>query len=146
MSVRVSVILGRKGADVVTIAGGALVIDAVRVLREHNIGALVVSEAGDSVEGIISERDIVRRLADEGSAVLDAAVADVMTADVRTCDPDETADDVMQTMTTHRLRHLPVLEGGRLVGVVSIGDVVKSRIDDLTTQAESMQDYISGSV
>ncbi len=146
MSVRVSVILGRKGGDVVTIPGDAAVIDAVAALGEHNIGALVVSETGDTVDGIISERDIVRRLAQDGATVLQAAVADVMTADVRTCGADETADQVMQTMTTHRLRHLPVLEDGRLVGVVSIGDVVKSRIDDLTTQAESMQDYISGSV
>lgn len=146
MSVRVSVILGRKGADVVTISGDATLSDALRVLAEHGIGALVVSEAGDTVDGIISERDVVRRLATDGADALTSPVTEAMTADVYTCTGDASADEVMQTMTTYRLRHLPVVERGRLTGLVSIGDVVKSRIDDLTTQAESMQEYISGNV
>lgn len=144
MSVRVSVILGRKGSDVVTIGRDATLIDALRVLAEHGIGALVVSADGERVDGIISERDVVRRLAIDGGDALTATVAEAMTADVHTCTGQATADDVMQTMTTYRMRHLPVVEDGRLIGLVSIGDVVKSRIDELTTQAESMQDYISG--
>jgi CBS domain-containing protein len=144
MSVRVSVILDRKGADVATIPPDATVIDALRALADHDVGALVVSAAGDAVDGIISERDIVRRLADDGAAALEAPVKAVMTADVRTCGPDETADAVMETMTTHRGRHLPVVVDGRLVGIVSIGDVVKAHIDELTFEKESMESYISG--
>jgi CBS domain-containing protein len=109
------------------------------------VGALVVSATGDTVDGIISERDIVRRLARDGEATLLSKVGDIMTADVRTCALDATSDAVMETMTTHRGRHLPVVEGGRLVGIVSIGDVVKAQIDELTLQKQSMQEYISGS-
>jgi CBS domain-containing protein len=146
MSVSVSVILDRKGADVVTIGRDTTVTDALKTLAEHNIGALVVSDRTGEISGIISERDVVRRLAGLGSATLELTVAEVMTADVRTCTLDATADEVMQVMTTQRARHLPVLDDdGRLVGIVSIGDVVKSRIDDLETQARSMQDYITGS-
>jgi CBS domain-containing protein len=146
MSVSVSVILDRKGADVVTIGRDTTVPDALKTLAEHNIGALIVSDHTGEISGIISERDIVRRLAGLGSATLDLTVAEVMTADVRTCTLDATADEVMQVMTTQRARHLPVLDDdGRLAGIVSIGDVVKSRIDDLETQARSMQDYITGS-
>jgi CBS domain-containing protein len=142
----VSVILGRKGADVVTIGRDTSVTDALKVLADHNIGALVVSDRAGEISGIISERDIVRRLAGLGSATLDLTVAEVMTTNVRTCTLDATADEVMQVMTTQRARHLPVLDDeGRLAGIVSIGDVVKSRIDDLETQARSMQDYITGS-
>jgi CBS domain-containing protein len=145
MSVRVSVILDRKGAGVATIPPDATVIDALRALADHDVGALVVSAAGDTVDGIISERDIVRRLAEDGQAALTAPVKDVMTADVRTCGPDETSDAVMEVMTTHRGRHLPVVVDGRLAGIVSIGDVVKAQIDELTFEKESMQSYISGS-
>lgn len=144
MSVKVAVILARKGSDVLTITSAAPLRDAVTVLAEHNIGALVVCDEPRRIAGIVSERDIVRHLA--GSrATLDAPVSDVMTADVLTCTPETSADEVMQTMTTLRARHLPVVDAdGDLVGVVSIGDVVKSRIDDLETQTESMQAYISG--
>lgn len=146
MSVKVSVILSRKGADVITIARDTSVAEAVKLLTEHNVGALVVSDDGEAIAGIISERDIVSHLARAGGATLDATVEHVMTADVTTCQPDATADDVMQTMTTGRMRHLPVVDGdGQLVGIVSIGDVVKSRIDDLEIRAQSMQEYISGS-
>ena len=145
MSVRVSVILARKGADVATVESSATVGEALRLLAEHDIGALVVSGDGNRIDGIISERDIVRRLADAGADIIDVPVMQVMTAEVLTCTPDETADEVMQTMTERRARHLPVIDDGRLVGIVSIGDVVKSRIDDLTTRARSMEDYISGS-
>jgi CBS domain-containing protein len=145
MSVRVSVILDRKGAEVATIQQDATVIAALRALADRNVGALVVSATGDTVDGIISERDIVRRLALDGEATLHMTVGQVMTADVRTCRPDATSDVVMETMTTHRGRHLPVVDDDRLVGIVSIGDVVKAQIDELTLQKDSMQEYISGS-
>jgi CBS domain-containing protein len=146
MSVLVSVILGRKGTDVLTIRRDATVADALRVLAEHNVGALVVTDRPGLVDGIVSERDIVRRLARAGSQALGLPVSAVMTANVLTCTADATADDVMQTMTRHRTRHLPVVDDqGRLTGIVSIGDVVKSRIDDLETQTQAMQEYITAS-
>jgi CBS domain-containing protein len=142
----VRVILSRKGADVVTIQRQTTVTEALQVLADHNIGALVVcNDERTDVAGILSERDIVRRLSRSGTETMQLTVEDVMTADVLTCDPEATADEVMQVMTTHRARHLPVMEDGRLAGIVSIGDVVKSRIDDLETQTQSMQEYISGS-
>lgn len=144
MSVLVSVILGRKGTDVVTIGRDAAVADALRVLADHNVGALVVADRPGAVDGIVSERDIVRRLARSGAETLGLPVSAVMTTDVLTCTADANADDVMQTMTTHRTRHLPVVDDReRLIGIVSIGDVVKSRIDELETQAQAMQDYIT---
>lgn len=146
MSVRVSAILSRKGNDVVTITGDTIVSEALRVLSEHNVGALVVCDSAEAIVGIVSERDIVRWLARSGAEALQMPVEEVMTAEVLTCTPDATADEVMQTMTVRRARHLPVVDDhGRLVGIVSIGDVVKSRIDDLQTQTQSMEAYISGS-
>ncbi len=145
MAVTVNVILEHKGEEVVTIGTGASITEAARVLAEHNIGALVVSEDGETVAGILSERDIVRRLVDAGADCLHLAVGDVMTPNVAACTRDDNVDDLMATMTEHRIRHLPVLEDGRLVGIVSIGDVVKSRIDDLEIQAEHLKDYVTGS-
>lgn len=144
MSVRVSVILGRKGSDVVTIEPQATVAQAVSLLAEHNLGALVVAAEGSALDGIVSERDVVRELAASGAEVLTWTVERVMTTDVLTCEPESSTDTVMQVMTEHRARHLPVVEDGRLVGIVSIGDVVKSRIDELEMQAQSMEDYIGG--
>lgn len=145
MSVTVSAILSRKGADVLTVAPVAPVAEVVQILTEHNVGALVVMGATGDIVGIVSERDIVQQLARKGAATLDAAVDEIMTTDVVRCTPDDTADEVMQTMTQRRLRHLPVVDGtDQIVGIVSIGDVVKSRIDDLQTRAQSMEEYISG--
>lgn len=146
MSVRVSVILSHKGSDVATIPQDATVVDALRTLAELNVGALVVSDDRETVDGIVSERDIVRRLAGDGAAALELCIRDIMTADVLTCTREATDDEVMQTMSDLHARHLPVVDGdGRLTGIVSIGDVVKSRIDELTTHAQSMESYISGS-
>jgi CBS domain-containing protein len=146
MSVTVSAILARKGSDVITITRDIPVAEVVRVLTEHNVGALVVTDPTGEIVGIVSERDIVHQLARVGVATLDLTVDQVMTADVLRCTPHDSADDVMQTMTQRRMRHLPVVDdAGRMIGIVSIGDVVKSRIDDLQTQAQSMEDYISGS-
>jgi CBS domain-containing protein len=145
MTVRVGVILARKGSDVATIRPGATLAEAARTLAEHNIGALVVSDDGRTVEGVLSERDIVRLLARAEGDRMTVTVAEVMTTDVTTCGRDTTADELMVTMTGRRIRHVPVVEDGHLAGIVSIGDVVKSRIDELETQAEALQDYVTGS-
>jgi CBS domain-containing protein len=144
MSVPVSVILANKGHDVATVAPQSTLHDVVQGLREHGIGALVVTDADGAVAGMISERDIVRALAREGAAALERPVAEVMVQPVTTCLPSTTATELETTMTEGRMRHLPVVEDGRLVGIVSIGDVVKSRIDELATQAESLERYVTG--
>lgn len=137
-------ILDNKGHEVATIAPEATVRDAVGVLAQHNVGALVVSPDGEQVVGIISERDVVRRLGAAGVQALDEPVQGLMMAEVRTCSPAETADQLMETMTAGRFRHVPVVEDGRLVGIVSIGDVVKVRIDELATEREQLAGYIAG--
>lgn len=146
-------ILHRKGSDVATIGAGVPVSEALVRLRERNIGALVVTaEPGDAggdsgpIAGILSERDVVRALADsapESAAVLERPVGDLMSTDLSTCEPRATVDELMRLMTDRRIRHVPVLDGDRLVGIVSIGDVVKTRIDELQTEAETLHEYIS---
>jgi CBS domain-containing protein len=135
------VVQGKASQDVVTIAPRATVRELVGLLAEHNVGALVVSEDGVTVLGIVSERDVVRRLhADE--SVLDAAVADIMTREVRTCSPGDGLTDLMQTMTEHRIRHVPVVDGDRLSGIISIGDVVKTRIGELEFERDQLDSYL----
>ena len=124
-------IIKAKGADVETIQGDASVADAVDRLRDEKIGALVVSSDGKAVDGILSERDVITGLADHRDALLSMKVSDLMTTSVRTCSPEDGVRKVMLEMTELRARHFPVLDGGRLVGIVSIGDVVKSRISQL---------------
>src|SRR5690606_10005837 len=109
----------------------------------HNVGALVVSEGGADIAGIISERDIVRALAADGAAVLDRPLHELMTADVATCSPRATVDELMRLMTERRIRHVPVTDTGDLVGIVSIGDVVKSRIDELQVEADTLHQYLA---
>lgn len=145
MTVRVGVILDRKGNEVFTVRPETTVAQAAESLREHNVGALVVTTDGDDVVGILSERDIVRQLAEEGGECLRRDVRDVMSTEVTTCQRDQTADDLMAIMTESRIRHVPVIEDGRMIGIVSIGDVVKSRMDELETKAEALEDYVSGS-
>ncbi|MBB4915722.1 CBS domain-containing protein [Streptosporangium saharense] len=135
-------ILQAKGSAVTTVSPGATVKDLLGLLAEHNIGAAVVSEDGFSIAGIVSERDVVRQLHERGPGVLQAPVSSIMTTEVRTCAPDANADDLRQTMTTHRIRHVPVVTGGRLVGLVSIGDVVKSSIESLETERAHLVDYL----
>jgi CBS domain-containing protein len=137
-------ILRRKGSDVVTVTAQDPVTAAVAVLGEHNVGALVVAGDDGAIVGILSERDVVRALARDGAAVLDRAVGDLMTTEVTTCGLLTTANDVMSTMTERRIRHIPVVADDRLVGIVSIGDVVKTRIDELETERETLHDYLSG--
>jgi CBS domain-containing protein len=139
-------ILHHKGPDVATVAPDAPVADAVALLREHNVGALVVTEPDSGrVTGILSERDVVRALAAETTAgdVVQAPVSDLMTTDLATCTTGQTVDELARVMTDRRIRHLPVLDGDRLVGIVSIGDIVKSRIDELETETETLHEYLS---
>ncbi|MFI6450515.1 CBS domain-containing protein [Streptosporangium amethystogenes] len=138
----IGTILQGKGTEVATVRPGATVTELLAILAEKNIGAVVVSEDGSSIEGIVSERDVVRRLYDRGARVLEDTVASIMTTEVRTCPPDTKVDDLRQTMTTHRIRHVPVVDAGRLAGIVSIGDVVKSSIEALETEKAYLVDYL----
>jgi CBS domain-containing protein len=141
---QVNDILNRKGTMVATVAPERPVSEVLEVLREHDIGALVVSDDGTSIQGIVSERDIVRRLATAPAGLGDLTVAEVMTSPVRTCSPEDTLDQLMAEMTEHRIRHLPCASDGQLCGIISIGDVVKSRIVELEEETRHLQTYISG--
>ena len=145
MSVPVSVILDRKGSEVVTTTRDATLLDVTHALQEHNVGALVVSSEGRQVEGVISERDVVRTLARLGPEALDCVVSDAMTSDVATCSVDTTVDELMAVMTQRRIRHIPVVADGTLAGIVSIGDVVKARHEELELQAQTLEEYVTGS-
>jgi CBS domain-containing protein len=138
---RISDVLRGKGADVVTITPETSVRQLLIVLAEHNIGAVVVSTDGTTIHGIASERDVVRHLT-AGTEVLDRPVSAIMTRDVHTCEPTDTVDELMRLMTQQRVRHIPVEVGGRLRGLVSIGDVVKTRIGELEFEREQLADYI----
>jgi CBS domain-containing protein len=138
----VAAILAEKGRDVVTLEPDTSVAAAVATLAEHRIGAVVVTE-GRQIRGIVSERDVVRAVARHGAAVLDREVRAIMTSEVVTCREDDTIHEVMSEMTRGRFRHLPVTDGGRLTGIVSIGDVVKRRIGDVEREAEEMRAYIA---
>ncbi|MBT2211765.1 MULTISPECIES: CBS domain-containing protein [Actinomadura] len=139
---RIRDILRRKGDTVATVRPEATVRQLLAVLAEHNIGAAVVSPDGTTITGIVSERDVVRRLHDRGAALLDHPVTEIMTSEVRSCDPGDKVEDLRRTMTEHRFRHVPVVVDGRLAGIVSIGDVVKSAIDELQSEREHLVDYI----
>jgi CBS domain-containing protein len=135
------VLKGKQGQGVITIDPGATVRELVAVLAEHNIGAVIVSGDGTAVDGIVSERDVVRKL-HGNDAILEAAVQEIMTAVVHTCEPDADVDELMAQMTQHRIRHVPVIDAGTLVGVVSIGDVVKSRINQLEFERDQLDSYV----
>ena len=138
------VLAAKATGPVVTIAPAASVRDLLAMLAERNIGAVVVSDDGERVLGIVSERDVVRRLAD-GDAVLDAGIEQIMTTDVRVCEPGDGLDDLMRLMTEHRIRHVPVVQEARLTGLVSIGDAVKSRISELEFERDQLNNYVAGS-
>ena len=135
-------ILERKGRDVATIGPDAPVRVALESLRDANVGALVVLTEAGALAGIVSERDIVRHLAGAGEALLDAPVTSIMQATVHTCVGSDNVDDLMHRMTEHRIRHLPVVDGEVVVGVISIGDVVKTHVDDLEHERAQLVDYI----
>ena len=141
---RLSEILRTKGGAVVTIAPDATVTEVLGTLSQYRVGALVVSTDGRTVTGIVSERDIVRSLAELGPTTLELAAADIMTLEVVTASPTASVDDVMATMTERRFRHVPVTEDGRLVGIVSIGDVVNAKLRALEIETEQLTNYISG--
>jgi CBS domain-containing protein len=138
----VNEILEHKGADVITVDVHTTVNELARLLTRKNIGAALVMD-GMRLAGVVSERDIVQSLAARGVDVLDWAVSELMRMPVITCGPDEPVNSVMATMTERRIRHVPVVHEGRLVGVVSIGDVVKHRLQEIESEAQSLRDYIT---
>ena len=140
----VHTILRNKGKSVVTIHPDATVERAVAVLRLRGIGALVVSDDGENVVGILSERDVVEALGRIGNELLGFSVAEVMTSPVVTCEPEDSIAELMAEMTNRRIRHFPVIEDGRLIGIVSIGDLVKSRLDEIEYEASSLRSFIAG--
>ncbi len=135
-------IISKKGADVVTVAPTATVAELLDLLARNNIGAVVVSEDGATIGGIVSERDVVRHLASTGAGVLAEPVTAIMTAEVQTCSREDNLESTAQAMTYGRFRHLPVVEDGRLVAIISIGDVVKNRIDQLTDERNHLLEYL----
>jgi CBS domain-containing protein len=136
-------ILQGKGTSVATVRPQATVTELLATLAELNIGAVVVSDDGVTIAGIVSERDIVRRLHERGADILGHPVSSIMTSDVRTCAPDANVEELRRTMTNHRIRHVPVVRNGRLAGIVSIGDVVKSAIEELETEKDALVGYIN---
>jgi CBS domain-containing protein len=141
--VQISQLLRHKGPDVATIDGSASVRAALALLAERGVGALVVSADGRRVDGIVSERDVARALHERGAGLLTDPVSSLMTAEVHTCPPGARVTDLAQTMTDHRVRHVPVVDDdGLLLGIVSIGDVVKARLDELEAERKQLVDYI----
>lgn len=136
-------VLQAKGGHVVTVSPDTTVRELIAVFAEHNIGAVVVSTDESPVAGIVSERDVVRALRDEAE-LLRAPVRQIMTAEVHTAKPADSVDDLMKLMTHRRVRHVPVLQDGSLLGIVSIGDVVKSRIGELEFERDQLESYVTG--
>ena len=139
---RIADVLRNKGAGVLTVAPDTLVSDLLRGLVTRNVGAMVVV-GPKGVIGIVSERDVVRMLHEHGAGALGRPVADIMTSEVVTCSPHDTVDSLSGLMTTHRVRHVPVVENGQLAGIVSIGDVVKTRMEALQAEREQLEAYIT---
>ena len=144
MPVFVKEILDLKGREVVTVDPDMTLADAAVTLYEHRIGAVVVTDHNGAVLGIFTERDLVRAVAAKAAAALKTTVSDVMTKNVTRCNEESTTDDLMEIMTGGRFRHLPVEANGRLAGIISIGDVVKSRIGEIEAEAEHIKAYIAG--
>lgn len=138
----VNTILNVKGRDVISVGPSTPIIDVTRVFTENRIGSIVVID-NDTVAGIVSERDVVRAVANAGPSVLDQPVSSIMTAEVITCGGSDTVDQIMSVMTARRFRHMPVIEGGQLAGIISIGDVVQQRIAMVEMEASAMRSYIA---
>jgi CBS domain-containing protein len=141
----IDMILTRKGHAVLTVAASTTVVEALKRMRIDRVSALVVSEDGAMIDGIVSDRGLMNALADQGTAVLDRPLGDVMTRDVFTCSRSDSVGAIMAAMTDRRIRHIPVVDDKeRLTGIVSIGDVVKTRIDQLEEHRDQLEAYISG--
>ncbi|HVV80083.1 MAG TPA: CBS domain-containing protein [Pseudolabrys sp.] len=138
----VSSILAAKGGDVITIEPTATLAVAAALLTKKRIGALVIVGAGGRVAGILSERDIVHALAERGRQALDEPLSQAMTREVATCEPDDEITSLMERMTDGKFRHMPVVKGDKLAGIVSIGDIVKQRVDEMERESEAMRGYI----
>lgn len=136
-------ILAEKGHDAFTVKAGATIAELVATLAEHNIGAVLVLDDAGNLSGIISERDVVRQLARTDEGLLAKSVAALMTKSPQTCAPSDTIDTAMARMTRGRFRHLPVMDNGRLIGVISIGDVVKRKIEEAEQEAGALREYIA---
>ncbi len=142
---RISEVIRRKGTEVFTIAPSASVQQLVELLGKHRIGSLVVSEDdGETLVGIVSERDVMRGLSEQGTAIMQVSVANIMTAEVISCVPEDELEKLARVMTDRRIRHLPVVVEGHLEGLVSIGDIVKHRIDELQAERDHLADYVHG--
>ena len=139
----VASILKVKGGEVVTASAEATVGEIAGLLNQHRIGAVLITGPGGAIEGIVSERDIVAGVAKSGAEVFSRPAVEIMTRDVHVCDPNDSIYGIMNVMTEHRIRHLPVVVEGELRGIVSIGDVVKQRIAEVEYEAEEMKRYIS---
>ena len=140
---RIGEVLSSKGAQVVSVPPDCDVARLLAVLAEHRIGAAVVSADGEQVQGLVSERDVVRAIGERGAAVLQERVQQICTVEVHTVGLDDKLDDLMRVMTEHRIRHVPVVVDGKLHGIVSIGDVVKRRMDELEQERSALSDYIT---
>ncbi|MEV7094557.1 CBS domain-containing protein [Amycolatopsis sp. NPDC051045] len=140
---RIADLLRKKGSAVATVTPETTVTTLLAGLAEHNVGAMVVVAPDGSIAGIVSERDVVRRLNEHGPGLLDGPVSEIMTKLVASCGPDDSVDQLSVLMTERRIRHVPVLADGRLAGIVSIGDVVKNRMEQLEQSQEQLQAYIS---
>lgn len=138
-------ILRSKGSEVVSVGPDTSIAELAALLKRHNIGAVVVVDGGGKLAGIISERDVARGFADQGSLLGERRVAELMTTDLVTCGLDRDLASLMQLMTDRRVRHLPVVEDGELVGIISIGDVVKHRLQELEDEKHNLEEYITSS-
>ena len=139
----VAAILKDKGRQVTTARPDSTLREIIKILNREHIGVVVIRGKKGALEGIVSERDVVRGLAEHGEAFLASAAKDVMTQDVRTCSPADSVRHIMAAMTEHRIRHIPVVDGGDLCGIVSIGDVVKRRLDEIESEAEALREYVT---
>ena len=139
----VKTIIGTKGRDVITALESDKISNVAATLRANKIGALVISNDGVHIDGIVSERDIVHGLVEHGASLLDREISVVMTRDVFTCSPEDSVDDLMAKMSGRRIRHLPCVEGDKLCGMISIGDAVKYRLVEIEAEAEAMRAYIA---
>lgn len=142
MNVKAILAAKKLGGDIISIEPTADLATAAKLLSKHRIGSVVILGAGERLVGILSERDIVRALSEQGAGALALPVGQVMTRDVATCGEDDTVASIMERMTAGRFRHMPVVANGRLVGLISIGDVVKQRVEEIEGESEAMRDYI----